>query len=312
ARVTINGDVTVGGTAAFFDISADDHWTINGNLQTTGGGVLRMNQVTDTLEVNGNLSFGGGDESTRLLAGMLFVSGNFTQTGIATSFVGSGTHTVFLDGAGAQTLNLASPGFAASRFHNVIIANSAGGVTATSDLSATGTAGVTPTAVRTLSGNGSTLFTTILNVSNFTFNNLLLNFSGSTVVTFDTVAFQGYAPTATPLTIAHPGAAAPLAFLDVSFSVVPTSGFYLSATDTNPTDGVPLVIDMLSPSPLASGGRVSTTNATVNWPAGAQPGTWIGVVDTSWNTAGNWSDGQVPTATTDVTIPAGTPFAPYT
>ena len=55
------------------------------------------------------------------------------------------------------------------------LANSAGGVTATSDLYATGTAGVTPTAVRTLSGNGSTLFTTILNVSNFTFNNLLLD-----------------------------------------------------------------------------------------------------------------------------------------
>ncbi|MBK7717416.1 MAG: hypothetical protein IPI38_18765 [Gemmatimonadetes bacterium] len=73
----------------------------------------------------------------------------------------------------AQTLTFAAPGFGAGRFQNVIIANSAGGVIATSDLYATGTAGVTPTAVRTLSGNGSTLFTTILSVSNFTFNNLL-------------------------------------------------------------------------------------------------------------------------------------------
>ncbi|MFN8647189.1 MAG: hypothetical protein U0104_10515, partial [Gemmatimonadales bacterium] len=301
AKITLNGDVIIGGTAAFFSPNTGDKWTINGNLSTTGGGTLVMNNVADTIEVNGNVSFGGGDETTSLTAGILNVSGNFTQTGPGTTFIGSGSHTVFLDGAGAQTLSFAAPGFGAGRFQNVIIANSAGGVTATSDLYATGTAGVTPTAVRTLSGNGSTLFTTILNVSNFTFNNLLLDFAGSTVVTFDTVTFTGYAPTATPLTITHPGAASPLAFLNVSFSVVPTSGFYIDATDSNPSDGVPLVIDMLSPNPLSNGGRVQTSNATVNWPAGVAPGTWTGVVDTSWNTAGNWSDGQVPTATTDVT-----------
>ncbi|MBL8980166.1 MAG: hypothetical protein JNM53_17270, partial [Gemmatimonadetes bacterium] len=307
AVVTINGDVTVGGSGAFFDVSGGDHFTINGNLTTTGGGYLQMTQATDTVEVNGNISFGGGDESGRLIAGMLFVSGNFSQTGGATSFVGSGSHTVFLDGAGAQTLNFASPGFAASRFHNVIIANSAGGVTATSDLYATGTAGVTPTAVRTLSGNGSTLFTTILNVSNFTFSNLLLNFAGSTVVTFDTVTFQGYAPTATPLTIAHPGAAAPLPFLDVSFSVVPTSGFYISATDTNPTDGVPLVIDMVSPSPADPAGRVQTAGgATVNWSGAAPVITWTGAVSTAWNVAGNWSTNAVPASGDSVVIIAAT------
>jgi len=305
AKVTLNGDVIIGGTAAFFSPNTGDKWTINGDLSTTGGGTLVMNNVADTIEVNGNVSFGGGDESASLVAGILNVSGNFSQTGAGTTFIGSGTHTVFLDGAGAQTLDFAAPGFGAGRFQNVIIANSAGGVTATSDLYATGTAGVTPTAVRTLSGNGSTLFTTILNVSNFTFNNLLLDFNGSTVVTFDTVSFTGYAPTATPLTITHPGAASALAFQDVSFSVVPTSGFYLDATDSNPSDGVPLAIDMLSPSPLSDGGRVATSNATVTWPAGAAPGTWTGAVSTAWTTAGNWSDGQVPTAATDVTIPAG-------
>ncbi|MBK7351928.1 MAG: hypothetical protein IPI92_18905 [Gemmatimonadetes bacterium] len=313
AKVTLNGDVIIGGTAAFFSPNTGDKWTINGDLSTTGGGTLVMNNVADTIEVNGNVSFGGGDESASLVAGILNVSGNFSQTGPGTTFIGSGAHTVFLDGTGAQTLTFAAPGFGAGRFQNVIIANSAGGVTATSDLYATGTAGVTPTAVRTLSGNGSTLFTTILSVSNFTFNNLLLDFNGSTVVTFDTVSFTGYAPTATPLTITHPGAASALAFQDVSFSVVPTSGFYLDATDSNPSDGVPLVIDMLNPNPLSDGGRVlENGGATVNWPAGVAPGTWTGVVDTSWNTAGNWSDGQVPTATTDVTIPSGTPFSPAT
>jgi hypothetical protein len=256
AKVTLNGDVIIGGTAAFFSPNTGDKWTINGDLSTTGGGTLVMNNVADTIEVNGNVSFGGGDESASLVAGILNVSGNFSQTGPGTTFIGSGAHTVFLDGTGAQTLTFAAPGFGAGRFQNVIIANSAGGVTATSDLYAHGhRGGVTPTAVRTLSGNGSTLFTTILNVSNFTFNNLLLDFNGSTVVTFDTVSFTGYAPTATPLTITHPGAASALAFQDVSFSVVPTSGFYLDATDSNPSDGVPLVIDMLNPNPLSDGGR---------------------------------------------------------
>ena len=70
----------------------------------------------------------------RRVAGILNVSGNFSQTGPGTTFIGSGAHTVFLDGAGAQTLDFAAPGFGAGRFQNVIIANSAGGVTATSDL----------------------------------------------------------------------------------------------------------------------------------------------------------------------------------
>ncbi len=313
--LTLAGDVQLGGTGGYFDLGAGGtRVTVNGNLSVTGTAFLRETFATDTMVVTGTASFTGGDEAGKLTAGGLFVGGNFTQGGaVATSFAGTGTHSVFLNGAGAQTLSFSAPGFASSRFQNVIVANSAGGITATSDVYASGTAGVTPTAVRTLNGNGSTLFTTILNVSNFTFNNLLLDFAGSTVVTFDTVSFQGYAPTATPLTISHPGAAAPLTFLNVSFGVTPTSGFYLDATDTSPTDGVPLVIDMVNPSPLNPGSFVQTAGgAVVNWPAGVAPGTWTGVVDTSWNTAGNWSDGQVPTATTDVTIPAGTPFAPTT
>lgn len=35
-----------------------------------------------------------------------------------------------------------------------------------------------------------------------------------------------------------------------------------------------------------------------------QPGLWTGAISTDWFTAGNWSDGIVPSATTNVTIPA--------
>ncbi|MEO8636640.1 MAG: hypothetical protein ABI587_15290 [Gemmatimonadales bacterium] len=304
-QVTVNGSVTIGGTGAFLDPGNGDHWTINGDLQTTGGGTLQMTATTDTVEVNGNATFGGGDESTRLTAGALLVSGNFAQTGLATSFVGTGTHSVFLDGSGTQTINFQSPGFAQAHFQNVIVANSAGGVIVSSNVFTAGTAGVIPLVPRILSGSGQTLFTTNLNVSNFTLNNLLLNFTGSTVLTFDTVTFQGYAPTATPLTIVHPGAVTPLPFQDIVFTVVPTTGFYIDATDSNPSDGVPLVIDMLNPTPASPGGRVQTAGgATINW-AGVGPIIWTGTTSTNWSVGTNWSGGAVPTNADDVVIPSG-------
>jgi len=37
------------------------------------------------------------------------------------------------------------------------------------------------------------------------------------------------------------------------------------------------------------------------------PGIWTGVVNHFWNNPGNWSDGTIPNAGTNVTIPAGTP-----
>jgi hypothetical protein len=42
----------------------------------------------------------------------------------------------------------------------------------------------------------------------------------------------------------------------------------------------------------------------VDWSA-TQPGLWTGILSTDWHTAGNWDDLVVPTASTNVTIPAG-------
>jgi hypothetical protein len=52
-----------------------------------------------------------------------------------------------------------------------------------------------------------------------------------------------------------------------------------------------------------SGAVTATGTITIN------PDTWLGVTSTNWFVASNWSCG-VPIATTDVTIPAGTPFSP--
>jgi hypothetical protein len=47
----------------------------------------------------------------------------------------------------------------------------------------------------------------------------------------------------------------------------------------------------------------------IEW-SGFIPGLWTGTVSTNWFTAGNWSDGIVPVAGTNVVIPAGCPFFP--
>ncbi len=41
---------------------------------------------------------------------------------------------------------------------------------------------------------------------------------------------------------------------------------------------------------------------------GVEVAAWTGAVSSDWHTAGNWSTGQVPTSSTHVIIPAGTPI----
>lgn len=48
---------------------------------------------------------------------------------------------------------------------------------------------------------------------------------------------------------------------------------------------------------------VLTLNTTCNW-------TWVGTTSVNWNTASNWNPASVPTSTSPVTIPSGTPFSP--
>ena len=47
----------------------------------------------------------------------------------------------------------------------------------------------------------------------------------------------------------------------------------------------------------------------IDWSA-SMPGIWTGMVSSDWNTLGNWDDLSIPTASINVTIPAGTPNSP--
>ena len=56
-------------------------------------------------------------------------------------------------------------------------------------------------------------------------------------------------------------------------------------------------------------GRVSTSTTATITPC-CVTGTWIGVVSTDWNTAGNWCGNVIPVSTTNVIINSGTPNDP--
>ena len=72
---------------------------------------------------------------------------------------------------------------------------------------------------------------------------------------------------------------------------------------------MPLVIDMVSPSPASGGAFVQAGERHRQLAGGSAPViTWAGTVSTDWFTAGNWVGGVAPTSTDNVVIPAGTPF----
>jgi hypothetical protein len=75
---------------------------------------------------------------------------------------------------------------------------------------------------------------------------------------------------------------------------------HFSATDTNPTTA-PLVIDMINPSPAGSGGAVQPRAAP---PPASVGGSGTGPPERT-EYGRHWSSNSVPTATDDVTIPAG-------
>lgn len=70
------------------------------------------------------------------------------------------------------------------------------------------------------------------------------------------------------------------------------------------------VFSGLAPGPYTltvtdAGGCAATSNTVTVGPGACTTNTWNGTVSTDWFTPGNWSCGQIPTATIDAAIPAG-------
>lgn len=309
-NVGVSGQVTVAGPAG--NLSFGSHTaTVGGDFSTTGSGILTMSNALDSLKVAGDITFGGGSTAGTLSAGVIFVGGDFTQTAAtsARSYAPTGTHLLAFTGTGAQTVTFATPGASGSNLETLALANPSGNIQLGSDLYLTGPVGFAAGVPRIAHGNGHTLFVAELLASNATLDNLLVVASNVSITQFDSITFTNYSPAATPLTISHPGGPAPFVFHDLTFTVTPTSGFYMSVTD-NSADANILTIEMVNPSPDSAVGLVQTAGgAVVNWPAAGAGGSvnvWTGAVSTDWSDPGNWSLGRVPLATDSVEVPAAT------
>jgi hypothetical protein len=312
-NITVNGALSNGGAGA--DINLGGHTaTVTGDLNIAVGGTLTMNNAIDTLRVNGNVLFDGGDESGRLTAGVMFIKGNFTQQASSSpkSYAPSGAHLDIFNGTTVQTVSFATPGLTGSNWRTLVLANTVGGVTLTTDIQQSGPVAFANGVPRIVHGNGATVFVAELLANNVTLDNVLVAANNVLITQFDSITFQNYSPSATPLTISNPGVGSPFQFKDLKFQVVPTTGFYISVTDNAPADGVPFTVDLVNPTPGTGGAFIKTAGgAVVNWPAVANPSRmWTGAVDNNWSVAGNWSPALVPTNADDVIIPTATPVSP--
>ncbi len=269
ADVTFNGDVTVSGGGASLDIGGFAV-TVKGNFVTTSSGRLMMQAGTGSLAVTGNVdSAGGSSPSGSMTAGTLKIGGNFSNTG---SFDPTGSHVTEFNGSAVQTLT--NPQATSNTFQDVILANAAGLLLATpiyidGQLQADLVGGLPPLISN---GGGNILSTVSLDVSALILDNVrlimgILDPTGS-LTQFDNVTFRNYPTTLTRFEVHNPGTAGPFTLNNLNFSgdPEPTTGFYVSATDTNPIDSA-LQLDLVGSSGTTNPVAHTSTSggAIVNW-----------------------------------------------
>jgi len=126
------GSLTLAGRTAVADsvIINANTLTVGGHTLAVGGallntgGALVMTSAQDSVIVTGDATFGGSDETGKLTAGVLVVSGNFSAPGAqsATAFVASGTHKTVLAGTRPQVVSLYYAGGNTAHFQDLDVA----------------------------------------------------------------------------------------------------------------------------------------------------------------------------------------------
>lgn len=243
--------------------------TVGGEFITSGPGVLRI-ESGEQLNVTGNATFSGGDETGLLTSGTLTVGGNFAQVGAANTFTAETAFTVELAGTGLQTIGIAAPGLAASRFGTLRLANrSAAGISLLSDVAAQ-TLEVPSGAPSPLVTSTNQLITaTDFNVTGLTLSNtrlaLFADTSSAPITALDNVTFQGMSAGATQLSLTKLGGVH--VFNGLVFDQTPATRVYVSLTGTGANPN----FSLLTPTPLADPGAAfyPATGGTINW--GFQP-----------------------------------------
>ncbi len=267
SSIVANGDVNL--NAGKLDMNGQ-LFSVSGNFSTVGTGALRMDANTN-LSVRGDVSFGGASTAGLLQAGFLVFGGSFTQLNngnISDTFAPSGTETQFDIFLGQSTThNISFANTTNSHFNTLLINSTTDKITLLSDVVTTG-AFLAPANnfVKGIVGGGHTLTVAgVVDVDSLDLDNVLFVINGGTISKFDRVQFLNYLPTATPLTISHPGGTFTLN--NLVFNTIPTTGFYIEATDTAPTDSTNLTITLMNATPPAQAAKTKANPpAVIVWP----------------------------------------------
>ncbi|HKV76139.1 MAG TPA: hypothetical protein VJN95_16595, partial [Gemmatimonadales bacterium] len=295
STLSVTGTATLTGRTSVTSstlVNGAGHLTLAGHTLVTGllqvgaaageTSQLVMTNAVDTVLAT-NALFQGGSESGALTAGVLSLTGNFTQTGLSSTqaFVATGSHKTVFTGTALQTLQMVNAGAALSRFNILDISTATGGVSLTSATYVAGQFVALPGAGGTpvLRGTTSSLTALGVNVRRLIVDTIPVIIGGGTFTRFDSVTFVHTGATTTALTINDPGAASPYLFDALNFGTVPTTGFYLRANDTDGATPNVLTLNLSNPTPGTAGGFGQVVNgAVINWPVVIPAQTWNGSV----------------------------------
>ncbi len=253
----ITGDLTISG---HLELANGDTLTVNGNLDTLGSGTLAMFGLpVPLLTVSGNATFASNPQADKLLAGVLSVGGNFTQTSQALAFAppsGSGL-TVELTNPSGQRVSFANPDVSGTGSHFAHLSLlTAGPFDLLSSVVVEGELTGDPSAPPQFVGVGLPMSVATVTLDAATFSNLPLKLSGD-VAAFNNIVFQDMDPTANQLTLAFDGISA--SFDNVSFLTVPSDGLYIYGTGPN-------IISLYNAMPMNGTAKSMVTgDFTLNW-----------------------------------------------
>jgi hypothetical protein len=238
-----------------------------------GDGLIIQNP-SDEVVVGGNALFTTSPSQANAFStgnfsdGVIRIGGDFTQTRNGStsstgSFVSTGTEVVF-DGTATQTINFAFPAVNQSLFHDLSLENNGPGlIRFTSDIVASGQLRSSLDNFPEVEGNSNTLTVNGgLNVNGLGLDKVALQVNGGPFDAFDFVSFRNYSTAATQMFITHTDVDA--AFVGVEFEVAPSTGKYISATDTD--GGTAARITMINANPTdGSGNTITAGGFLVDW-----------------------------------------------
>lgn len=294
--------------------------TVNvfGAFRTAAFGTLRMQQAAGLLTVAGPATFAGDETAGLLTNGILRLYGDFRQETNPLAFQASAGHRTELHGPATQTVSFANPGSDAgsSHFGDLYIGefSASADVIVQSNVHAVGqlnvSASSTPPLLRSLEPVSPLLQAAGVFIAGFDLSNVRLAITdGAAATSIGGLSFLSMATGGPPqLQIARSTGAMSIA--GVLFDSTATEDYLFVADPSGVGDGA-FTLTASGMSPAFHGGRATTDGVAILNGWTAEPAfIWTSGASTDWNTPANWSDGVVPTSTSNVVIPAGASTVP--